>query len=574
MANRQDSSETPSQPKTTHAQRMAKWREMIDKDKQTTQRDTNEKNIVPNTPSAPKITTGTLQLTADKQIILNVPSRRGAKESTVPDKSTTAKENVGIGSSAPADRFERGNYNIQGRKRASISLDTAPQPGRVASAALFMTPEASSQAATGPTKKPKIGDASDEIRGVRLNSTQSPNRGSAHASKSATISKTSAFKPSSSNKGKGRAESSETLSLDSKSRSPTAGFSPPPSAGLALQGLTVQDNSFAPIERPTNFFIPEWYSRGRGDTRNVERATLNKLSDIVTKYKIIKTAKDDQSSRISDLLDLIQSVAFCKVTRGSIIENKLFDKRFGLPAIASDENIPWYLRSDARILFYQWEAEVFQFDPLGSLKHEFKTNGRITFKTDEAAVEYYQKRKAQEFGNNGLTNGQWFPRLHCALHFGAHGAPIKGISGKSGQGAYSIMVAMQYEGDKDEGDLLYYTGTEGGDEPSKDTMILISSCDSRDRLTRLRRPVRVIRSHKGYLNRKSSYCPQKGYRYDGLYEVQEYAMFDASKSHYLFTLRRCPGQDPIRYSGPEARPNLEELKWYEEDTHNRLADDD
>lgn len=64
-------------------------------------------------------------------------------------------------------------------------------------------------------------------------------------------------------------------------------------------------------------------------------------------------------------------------------------------------------------------------------------------------------------------------------------------------------------------------------------------------------PIRVFRSEK----KDSRYAPKKGIRYDGLYVITDREVLNEATGMYRFRLERCPGQDPLRYKGVEARPN-------------------
>jgi hypothetical protein len=70
--------------------------------------------------------------------------------------------------------------------------------------------------------------------------------------------------------------------------------------------------------------------------------------------------------------------------------------------------------------------------------------------------------------------------------------------------------------------------------------------------------IRVLRAE----NKTSKFAPKKGLRYDGLYTITGSEILREKTAMYRFTLRRCKGQDPIRYDGPEARPTGEELRNY------------
>lgn len=101
---------------------------------------------------------------------------------------------------------------------------------------------------------------------------------------------------------------------------------------------------------------------------------------------------------------------------------------------------------------------------------------------------------------------------------GVHRPLRAGISGSALEGADSVVLSGGYEDDRDEGDVVVYTG-EGGRDPRSGRqrghqMLLRGSLAlSRSRLSGL--PVRVVRGS----SLRSAYAPARGYRYDGLYRV-------------------------------------------------------
>jgi len=60
------------------------------------------------------------------------------------------------------------------------------------------------------------------------------------------------------------------------------------------------------------------------------------------------------------------------------------------------------------------------------------------------------------------------------------------------------------------------------------------------------------------------YKPERGYRYEGLYDVLDCKVLDQRKQVHLFHLRRQGGQPPMRYQGLEKRPTKEEIVAYDE----------
>lgn len=99
---------------------------------------------------------------------------------------------------------------------------------------------------------------------------------------------------------------------------------------------------------------------------------------------------------------------------------------------------------------------------------------------------------------------------------------MSGISGTSAEGADSIVVSGGYEDDEDYGDEIIYTGA-GANDPMTKKQIDDQSIDQpgnaglvTSQLMAL--PVRVIRGSSG----NPEYSPTTGYRYDGLYRVDDH----------------------------------------------------
>ncbi|KAJ4394643.1 hypothetical protein N0V93_003862 [Gnomoniopsis smithogilvyi] len=130
---------------------------------------------------------------------------------------------------------------------------------------------------------------------------------------------------------------------------------------------------------------------------------------------------------------------------------------------------------------------------------------------------FKEKRRANVFGHNGLEPGAWFPNQIVALFHGGHGSRISGIHGKSGLGAYSVVVSGSYKDvDKDNGDTIIYSGpnsqtnTDTRQIPQGSAQILTHSLPSKSSPGH---PVRVFRSSSSH-----EMSPAVGIRYDGLYQ--------------------------------------------------------
>jgi hypothetical protein len=146
----------------------------------------------------------------------------------------------------------------------------------------------------------------------------------------------------------------------------------------------------------------------------------------------------------------------------------------------------------------------------------------------------------------GVKVGQIFPKRKDLYEARVHLQSMAGIDGKAETGAVSIVLSGGYEDDVDNGDEIVYTGC-GGFEMNtgvqyKDqeftgrNMALVTSCKERI-------PVRVIRGSQ----LRSLYAPDDGYRYDGLYLLEDY-WSEEGKSGFLlcrYRLRRMEGQDPL-----------------------------
>lgn len=213
---------------------------------------------------------------------------------------------------------------------------------------------------------------------------------------------------------------------------------------------------------------------------------------------------------------------------------------------------PWDLRADAWQLYLRWYRQDFKPDLLRGIitrKGKDRASDRID---PEWAKDTSKKIPATFHGEGHLVLGQWWPTQLCAVRDGAHGTPQGGIWGSKGKGCYSIVLSGGGPGykDRDEGDAIWYSGTDRKDshshDPTENTQRLIESCDEFPG-----RPVRVLRSSQ--LSTSNSYRPKYGLRYDGLYTVVGYELVDKSKQEHIFKLVRCGNQNPIRCENNAAR---------------------
>ncbi len=128
----------------------------------------------------------------------------------------------------------------------------------------------------------------------------------------------------------------------------------------------------------------------------------------------------------------------------------------------------------------------------------------------------------RQFGHiSGIAVGDHFTnRIELSLA-GIHRPRQAGISGSQNEGADSIVVSGGYADDRDYGDEIIYTGHGGrdattGKQVTDQELIRGNLALALNAVHGL--PVRVVRG----ANQQSSYAPEKGYRYDGLFRVVTY----------------------------------------------------
>ncbi|KAL1612875.1 hypothetical protein SLS60_001105 [Paraconiothyrium brasiliense] len=240
----------------------------------------------------------------------------------------------------------------------------------------------------------------------------------------------------------------------------------------------------------------------------------------------------------------------------------------GLPRIFASTQVhyPWDLKADAWQLYLRWYRQDFKPDLLRGIVTR-KEKNRASDRIDpEWAKNPSLMISSNYHGEGDLVLGQWWPTQLCAKRDGAHGAPQGGIWGQKGKGAYSIVLSSGGYKDKDDGDEIWYSGTDNKNpnnkDPTENTQRLIESCEEFPD-----QPVRVLRSAQ--LSVTNPYRPKCGLRYDGLYKVVGYELLDKTKQEHLFKLVRCENQNPIRCEENAARRPTR----YEEEEYARLKKD-
>src|SRR5919199_1149658 len=96
----------------------------------------------------------------------------------------------------------------------------------------------------------------------------------------------------------------------------------------------------------------------------------------------------------------------------------------------------------------------------------------------------------------GVAEGATFPSRGALSEAGVHRPVQAGVSGAAAGGADSIVLSGGYEGDRDEGDVIVYTG-HGGRDPVSGRQVADQTLTDRNlalaRSKELGLPVRVIR---------------------------------------------------------------------------------
>nr|ADR79438.1 VARIANT IN METHYLATION-like protein [Liriodendron tulipifera] len=174
--------------------------------------------------------------------------------------------------------------------------------------------------------------------------------------------------------------------------------------------------------------------------------------------------------------------------------------------------------------------------------------------------------------NQGVLVGEsWEDRMECR-QWGAHLPHVAGIAGQSDYGAQSVALSGGYEDDEDHGEWFLYTGSGGRDLSGNRRTNKEQSFDQKfEKLNEALRvsckkgyPVRVVRSHK---EKRSSYAPETGVRYDGIYRIEKcwrkVGVQGFKVCRYLFV--RCDNE-PAPWTSdehgdrPRPLPGIKELK--------------
>lgn len=120
----------------------------------------------------------------------------------------------------------------------------------------------------------------------------------------------------------------------------------------------------------------------------------------------------------------------------------------------------------------------------------------------------------------GVSEGKPFADRQEVMDEGIHRALIAGIVGNGPSGAESVVVSGGYEDDEDHGWLIIYTGHGGQDGSGRQIadQSFESSGNAALKTSNLTgTPLRLVRGAQS----GSPYAPAEGYRYEGLFRVED-----------------------------------------------------
>lgn len=145
---------------------------------------------------------------------------------------------------------------------------------------------------------------------------------------------------------------------------------------------------------------------------------------------------------------------------------------------------------------------------------------------DEDRTDPRTPQEAVEFDGYGhvpsILEGRKFSRQKEAAELLVHRDRQAGIVGSREKGAESIVVSGGYEDDEDDGRVLIYTGHGGREDGRQIRDQKLTPRNESLRTSRITgRPVRVVRAINPRRSKKGK-LSHDGYRYDGLYIVEDF----------------------------------------------------
>lgn len=230
------------------------------------------------------------------------------------------------------------------------------------------------------------------------------------------------------------------------------------------------------------------------------------------------------------------------------------------------KDVPVDLVEDLRVISNKWAAGDYSVRPHRGQRR----NERNRWVIDHLWGLYLDEQRGKFFGHGHLVNGQRFPDRMSMLVQGAHASKMGGIAGNTEEGAYSIVMGLHFPkqklvyADVDCGEEIYYISTalkeEEGELESNvldandaalyvDPETATTGAKALMKSHETREPVRVFRSFRAakIVPRR----PQWGFRYDGLYRVEDYECLKQRRQIYRFRMKRLsqredPDNGPLR----------------------------
>jgi putative restriction endonuclease len=160
------------------------------------------------------------------------------------------------------------------------------------------------------------------------------------------------------------------------------------------------------------------------------------------------------------------------------------------------------------------------------------------------------------FGHiDGYPEGSTFESRKLLSECGVHRPIEAGICGGANEGAESIVLSGGYEDDVDKGNEIIYTGHGGQDRESNTRKQTADQKLTRQNLAiakskMLGLPIRVIRGHNSHSRnpqqRMTSHYPEEGYRYAGLFYVDDYWIEQGRSGFKIVRFKLIKANDPYQ----------------------------
>lgn len=154
---------------------------------------------------------------------------------------------------------------------------------------------------------------------------------------------------------------------------------------------------------------------------------------------------------------------------------------------------------------------------------------------------------------DGVSPNSEYKDRAALAKVGVHSPLVAGISGSESEGADSIVLSGGYEDDEDYGDEIIYTGA-GGQENNRQvadqTLTRVNLALAKSKVEGF--PVRVSRGH----NHKHPQSPKSGYKYCGLYYVEDYWQ-EPGVSGYKVWRFRLVASSNYKFTFNVSEPGLE-----------------